>query len=330
MANPRMTIIGLGLTGTSLGLALMQSGTALEIVGHDKEPVVAQEARRRNAVHRIEWNLYKACEGASMLVLTIPFDQAVETLELLREDIPPATMVLVLSSVFKPVLQLFAEKLPSHANAVVGQVILNGVGVELTPQANLLQKAVFCLASGPTTNPSALQLASDFAESTGATPLFVDPDEHDGIVAVVESLPRLVGAMLLHMAAGSPGWTEAQRMVGVAFARATQFDRSAQGLYAELMANRANILQRLDQLATTLAAWRAWLAAEVNETGEHPLLTALNDAEAERLTWESHALRHDWEPSSAKPTAQASPGMLRQMFLGGWRSGRKPRDEEKR
>lgn len=330
MANPRMTIIGLGLTGTSLGLALMQSGTALEIVGHDKEPVVAQEARRRNAVHRIEWNLYKACEGASMLVLTIPFDQAVETLELLREDIPPATMVLVLSSVFKPVLQLFAEKLPSHANAVVGQVILNGVGVELTPQANLLQKAVFCLASGPTTNSSALQLASDFAESTGATPLFVDPDEHDGIVAVVESLPRLVGAMLLHMAAGSPGWTEAQRMVGVAFARATQFDRSAQGLYAELMANRANVLQRLDQLATTLAAWRAWLAAEVNETGEHPLLTALNDAEAERLTWESHALRHDWEPSSAKPTAQASPGMLRQMFLGGWRSGRKPRDEEKR
>lgn len=330
MANPRITIIGLGLTGTSLGLALMQNGAALEIVGHDKEPTIAQEARRRNAVHRIEWNLYKACEGASMVVLAMPFDQAVETLELLREDIPPATMVLVLNSVFKPVLQLFAEKLPGHTNAVVGQVILNGVGVELTPQATLLQKAVFCLASGPTTNPGALQLASDFAESTGATPLFVDPDEHDGVAAAVESLPRLLGAMLLHMAASSPGWTEAQRMAGVAFARATQFDRSAQGLYAELMANRANVLQRLDQLAATLTAWRAWLAAEAGETEEHPLLAALNQAEAERLTWESHALHHDWEPSSTPTTAQASPGMFRQMFLGGWFGERKPGNKEKR
>lgn len=330
MANPRITIIGLGLTGASLGLALMQSGAALEIVGHDKEPMVAQEARKRNAVHRIEWNLYKACEGASMIVLAIPFDQAVETLELLREDIPPATMVLVLNGVFRPVLQLFAEKLPGHVNAVVGQVILNGVGVELTPQAGLLQKAVFCLSTGPTTNPSALQLASDFAESAGAVPLFVDPDEHDGIAAAVESLPRLVGAILLHMAAGSPGWTEAQRMAGVAFARTTQFDRSAQGLYAELMANRANVLQRLDQLAAALTAWRAWLAAEASQEGEHPLLTALADAEAERLAWESHALRHDWEPASARSTAQESSGMFRQMFLGGWFGGRKPDDEKRR
>ncbi|GIV67480.1 prephenate dehydrogenase [Caldilinea sp.] len=330
MANPRITIIGLGLTGASLGLALMQSGAALEIVGHDKEPMVAQEARKRNAVHRIEWNLYKACEGASMIVLAIPFDQAVETLELLREDIPPATMVLVLNGVFRPVLQLFAEKLPGHVNAVVGQVILNGVGVELTPQAGLLQKAIFCLSTGPTTNPSALQLASDFAESAGAVPLFVDPDEHDGIAAAVESLPRLVGAILLHMAAGSPGWTEAQRMAGVAFARTTQFDRSAQGLYAELMANRANVLQRLDQLAAALTAWRAWLAAEASQEGEHPLLTALADAEAERLAWESHALRHDWEPASARSTAQESPGMFRQMFLGGWFGGRKPDDEKRR
>ncbi len=330
MANPRITLIGLGLTGASLGLALMQSGAALEIIGHDKEPIVAQEARKRNAVHRIEWNLYKACEGASMIVLAIPFDQAIETLELLRADIPPATMVLVLNGVFRPVLQLFAEKLPGHVNAVVGQVILNGVGVDLTPQATLLQKAIFCLATGPMTNPSALQLASDFAESAGAVPLFVDPDEHDGIAAAVESLPRLVGAILLHMAAGSPGWTEAQRMAGVAFARTTQFDRSAQGLYAELMANRANVLQRLDQLTATLAAWRAWLAAEEGQEKEHPLLTALADAEAERLTWEAHAMRHDWEPASARPTAQESSGMFRQMFLGGWFGGRKPDDEKRR
>ena len=217
-ANPRITIIGLGTTGVSLGLALMQSGSPLEIVGHDREPTTGQEARKRNALHRTEWNFYKACEGASMIVLAIPLGEIGATLDLLREEIQPSTMVLALNGVLGPLLQMFADKLPAHGNAVVGHPILNGVEGALTPRADLFQKAVFCLAAGPTTNPDALQLAADFVETAGAQPLFVDPHEHDGIAAEVDALPRLLGAALMHMAAGSPGWTEAQRLAGVAFA----------------------------------------------------------------------------------------------------------------
>lgn len=329
MANPRITLIGLGLTGSSLGLALMQSGSPLEIVGHDKEPAIAQEARKRNAVHRVEWNLYKACEGASMIVLALPLSEVGATLELLRGDIPPATMVLVLNSVFGPVLKLLSATLPTHANAVVGHAILNGVGGQLTPRADLFQKAIFCLAAGATTNPDALQLASDFAESAGAQPLYVDPDEHDGIAAEVDALPRLLGAALFHMAAGAPGWREAQRIAGVAFTRMTQPDRSAAGLYAELTANRANVLQRLDQLMAELATWRQWVANEAPNGATHPLSVALTDVEAGRLAWEGHALAHDWEPAADRPAQEEGGGMLRQLFLGSW-FGKKPGDGEKR
>ena len=323
MANPRITLIGLGLTGSSLGLALMQSGSPLEIVGHDKEPTIAQEARKRNAVHRVEWNLYKACEGASMIVLAIPLNEVGATLELLRDDIPPTTMVLVLNGVFGPVLKLLSATLPAHTNAVVGHVILNGVGGQLTPRADLFQKAVFCLAAGALTSPDALQLASDFAESAGAQPLYVDPDEHDGITAEVDALPRLVGAALFAMASRAPGWREAQRIAGVAFARMTQPDRSAAGLYAELTTNRANVLQRLDQLTAELAAWRQWLADEAPTEDEHPLLVALSNAESERQTWESHALLHNWDPSQSRAPVQEKPSVMRQMFLGGWFVGKR-------
>ncbi len=322
-ANPRITIIGLGTTGVSLGLALMQSGSPLEIVGHDKEPTIGQDARKRNAVHRTEWNFYKACEGASMIVLAIPLGEVGATLDLLREDIQPSTMVLALNGVFSPVLELLAEKLPAHGNAVVGHPILNGVDGALTPRADLFQKAVFCLAAGPTTNPDALQLAADFVETSGSQPLFVDPHEHDGIAAEVDALPRLLGAALMHMAAGSPGWTEAQRLAGVAFARATQPDRSAQSLYAELAANRDNVLQRLDQFTRELAAWRAWLATD-SPSVEHPLLVALAGVEEERLRWEGQALRHDWDPNLAPASQGENTGMLRQLFLGGLFGGKKP------
>ena len=326
-ANPRITIIGLGTTGMSLGLTLMQSASPLDIVGHDKEPTTGQDARKRNAVHRIEWNFYKACEGASMIVLAVPLGEVGATLELLREGIQPSTMVLALSGVLGPVLQLLAEKLPAHGNAVVGHPILNGVDGALTPRADLFQKTVFCLAAGPTTHPDALQLAANFVETAGAQPFFVDPHEHDGIAAEVDALPRLLGAAAMHMAAGSPGWTEAQRLAGIAFTRITQPDRSAQSLYAELMANRMNVLQRLDQFTRELAAWRAWLATEDSSDAQHPLHIALADVEAERFRWEGQALRHEWAPNAALASQEESSGMLRQMFLGGLFGGKKPPEQ---
>jgi len=328
-ANPRITIIGLGTTGVSLGLALMQSGSPLEIVGHDREPTTGQEARKRNALHRTEWNFYKACEGASMIVLAIPLGEIGATLDLLREEIQPSTMVLALNGVLGPLLQMFADKLPAHGNAVVGHPILNGVEGALTPRADLFQKAVFCLAAGPTTNPDALQLAADFVETAGAQPLFVDPHEHDGIAAEVDALPRLLGAALMHMAAGSPGWTEAQRLAGVAFARTTLPDRSAQSLYAELVANRDNVLQRLDQFTRELAAWRAWLTTE-SPSDEHPLQVALADVEEERFRWEGKALRHEWGPSATPASQEENSGMLRQMFLGGLLGGKKQPERQKK
>jgi prephenate dehydrogenase len=262
-------------------------------------------------------------------VLAIPLNEVGATLELLRDDIPPTTMVLVLNGVFGPVLKLLSATLPAHTNAVVGHVILNGVGGQLTPRADLFQKAVFCLAAGALTSPDALQLASDFAESAGAQPLYVDPDEHDGITAEVDALPRLVGAALFAMASRAPGWREAQRIAGVAFARMTQPDRSAAGLYADLTTNRANVLQRLDQLTAELAAWRQWLASEAPDDATHPLHVALTDMENSRLTWEGHALAHDWEPAADRPAPEEGGGMLRQLFLGGW-FGKKPGDGEKR
>ena len=76
MAKPIITIIGLGVTGTSLGLALQRSEGNFEIVGHDKSPEASQQARQLGAVQRAEWNLHRACEGAELIVLATPIDQA--------------------------------------------------------------------------------------------------------------------------------------------------------------------------------------------------------------------------------------------------------------
>jgi prephenate dehydrogenase len=325
MPKPVITILGLGTLGSSLGLALQRAAAQAEIVGHDKEPEATQAARKHNYVQRVEWNLHSACEPASLIVLAMPLGEIGATLDLIREDLQPNTLVLVLADVLAPAAQLLAEKLGTAAgrgHAIVGHPIVNGVNGPLTPRADMFDKTVFVVAAGANTEPSALELAANFVESIGAQPLFMDPIEHDGLIAGVEQLPQLLGLATVHMLAAAPGWTEARRLAGRTFAQATDSGRSAANLYAAMYGNRANLLARIEQFERELRAWKQWLLAEqsadTREADEdvHPLQAAIADSQSERARWETQAQLQDWTQAGPAVEDTPAPGLLRQMFLG--------------
>ena len=87
MANgrARITIIGTGLIGTSIGLALKAAKVGYEIVGHDREHSEATLAKKKGAIDKSEWNLPNAVEGASLVILAVP----VGALETLFQNIAP-------------------------------------------------------------------------------------------------------------------------------------------------------------------------------------------------------------------------------------------------
>ena len=340
MAKPIITILGLGTLGASLGLALQRSAAQAEIVGHDKVPEASQLARKNNVVQRVEWNLHAACEPASLIVLAMPVGEVAETLELIREDVQPNALVFVLSNVLQPAAQMIEEKLGgpagsqvgSKGHAVVGHPIITGVGGPLAPRADMFDKSTFVVAAGAATDPSALELAANFVESIGAQPLFMDPMEHDGLVAGVEQLPQLLGLATVHMLAAAPGWTEARRLAGRTFAQTTDSGRSPENLYAAMRGNRSNLLVRIEQMERELSAWKQWLMAEPqagsDETGagpDHPLHVAIADSVEQRTEWEKNARLQDWT-SSGNLTSDATPapGLLRQMFLGNLTGKRPP------
>ena len=138
MAKATITILGMGTTGTSLGLALQRANAQAELVGHDKVPEASQAARKLNAVGRVEWNLHAACEPASLIILAMPLSEVDETLSLIREDVQPTTLIFVITDVLRPAADLVAQRLSGHAHAVVGHPILNGVGGVLIPACRSL------------------------------------------------------------------------------------------------------------------------------------------------------------------------------------------------
>jgi len=79
----RITIIGLGCVGSSIGLALRKQEPSLEVLGHDIDPAVARRAAQMGAVSKTHWNLPAACERAAMVILALPLPAVRETLEVL-------------------------------------------------------------------------------------------------------------------------------------------------------------------------------------------------------------------------------------------------------
>lgn len=333
MAKPIITIIGLGVTGASMGLGLQQQEGNFEIVGHDKEPEAAGSARKQGAVQRTEWNLHRACENAELIVLAVPLHEMGGLLELIGEDLNPNVLVLAITRVMRPAIETAAKQLPTHAHFVAGHPILSGIGGSLTVRPDLFDEIPFCLSPGLETAPDAIQLASDFVERLGAKPLYMDAQEHDGIIAGVEQLPLFVGAMLAQMFSTAPGWTESKKLAGRKFAQVTELGSSAERIYSDFETNRENLLLRVDQMQQALAEWRELLAQDIApealEEADHPLLTALKQAVRARDEWETQAILKNWEELPQMETGEGR-GMLQQMLFGNLFRGRSAPDEKEK
>ncbi len=326
MAKPIISIIGLGLTGTSVGLGLQRMPGDFEIVGHDKDPEAAAAAKKLGAVNRTEWNLHRAYEDANLVVLAVPLSELDDLLGHMREGLRSDTLVLALTNIMQPAMAIADAQLADTVHFVVGHPIVAGVGGTLTPRADLFDGASFCLAPSLTTEPDAVELASDFAERLGAKPFYVDAAEHDGIMAGVEQLPQLVAAVLMRMSASSPSWSETKRLAGRAFAQATELSGSGDQLYAALDTNRASLVLRIDQLQRELAEWKTLLEADVTDGEDNPLLTQLQEAVNERQHWAAQAELKHWDGAApALEDVDGQPGFMRQLFLGGM-FNRKPKE----
>jgi len=324
VAKSQITIIGLGVAGASLGMALRQGGGDFEVVGHDKSPDLSGTAKRIGAVDRTEWNLHRACTGAGLVIIDAPLAEVAEVLGHITEDLASGAVVLALSDVMQPALSIGAAALQSHA-FVVAHPILNRVGGELEAQANLFAKSQFCIGAATETAPEALDLVSNLALRADAIPFYIDPTEHDGIIALLEQTPRLLAAALMQASSTSSGWRDGQKLAGRAFANATESVEDPDALAGALFANRENLLRSLEQMEETLGEWRTLLKAE----DDVPLRTALSEMTDRRLRWQRDVKLQVWE-SAGEPEKAAQPGLLRQMFFGDIFGGRRRKpDEEK-
>jgi len=280
----QITIVGLGLIGTSFGLALKRHKRSdLFIVGHDKEPMAVASAKEKGAIDGSHWNLVAACAQADIILLALPAAAIPATLEAIRQDLKPGCCLLDTASIKTPVLEA-ARVLPDHVHFIGGNPILarSGPRTAADATADLFERTAWVLCPQPETMPEAVETVADLVSLVGARPFFLDATEHDGLMAAVEGLPVLLAAALTNALGESPGWRELRRLAGSRFETASTLPTGEPAaISADLAANRSNILRWLDCLMAQLEEWRQDLAAADAES----LAGRLAQADTLRRQW---------------------------------------------
>lgn len=282
-----VTIVGLDRLGASFGLALKRyqarpdARHSFTILGSDTANEPMKAAQKRGAVDDFQRDKLKAIENAELIITNLPYGQTEGLLARIGPALKLGAVVLDLSLLKQPVLDWVDEFFPKNADGqptayLVGMTpIINvealysgALGVE-DARADLFDGAEILIAPDARCPAEAVQLAEDVARLVGGKPRFIDPAEHDGLIAATEELPALLGAALLYTLQQSEGWPELQRMVNPTLALAIQSLRTREREDAKALFsyNRANLLRHLDHLIARLNEVRGALAAG-EETGE--------------------------------------------------------------
>ena len=230
-----IAIVGLGFIGGSIGLALQQQGRGMVIIGHDRDPSRARQARHLGAIDRTEWNLIRACEGADVVVLALPPDGLRNTLEAIAADLRSGCLITDTATVKGTVLRWAEELLPPHAAFVGGDPIVRSFGQGLdAARSDLFRDQLYCLTPAASASPAAVQQSVEFVRLLGARPYFVDAEEHDGIRAAVEHLPAMLMTLLGREVDRSPAAHEMRQMKGQLLAQAESLISEEAALYRTL------------------------------------------------------------------------------------------------
>lgn len=314
----KITIIGTGLIGTSLGLALKQSQLKdVQLVGTDSNHEARSGAQKRGAFHRIENRLYPAVDGADIVVLATPVMAMEELMEIIGPELPEGCVVTDVGSSKKVVLDWADQYLPKTVDFVGGHPM---AGKETTgPQeaeAGLFVDKTYCIIPSVQASQRAVSEVTTLVEAIGAKPYFIGIDEHDSFVAAASHLPFVLSMALVGCTSRSANWDDIAQLASSGYHDMTRLASGDTVMHRDIcLTNSKPIVAWIDAFIRELYEFRKMLDADGHPDGE-AIKAALDqalDARARWLAGEVSFQARQGNPHRELPTFAESMG---EMFLG--------------
>jgi prephenate dehydrogenase len=269
LVNQRVAIVGLGLMGGSLAMALR--GKCKAITALENDAATIQKARQMFIVDQISDSAADILPQADVIVLAAPVRTILALIPQLPDWHSGSPLVLDLGST-KTDICAAMEKLPARFRAVGGHPMCGKEFSSLAyADSRLYQLATFALCKLTSSDETAQSIAEEMVRAVGATPLWMDAQSHDQVVAATSHMPFLLANSL---AAVIP--EEASVLVGPGLRSTSRLAGTSLRMMRDvLLTNRSAVLGALAQLQTRLDYISTLLSSEQDEA----LMAALAEGE---------------------------------------------------
>jgi len=263
-----MALIGVGLMGGSLGMAVKRARLVGEIVGYAPQAAELKRAVQRGAIDRSAKTAAEAVQGADLIVLATPVGTFEPLVKSCAGSFKPGALLTDVGSVKGALIGRIEALLPPHVIYLSSHPLAGGERSGIDASSATLFDGGRCLItpgrqSNQTGRPEALKRLTRLWEGVGATVTTLDPFEHDRYLALVSHLPHLVAYALVNCAMEAA--KEAPGLLGFSaggFRDFTRIAASSPEMWRDIcLENRAEIVKALARYQATLEQYRRLIDA---------------------------------------------------------------------
>lgn len=278
-----VTIIGLGLIGGSIGLALRQrKRSGWEIIGYSRRQKTVVNAVSLGAVERGGTNLKDAVGRAEFVIIATPALTVKEIFSKIAPHLPSGCIVTDTASTKGQIMKWAKETLPPTVSFVGGHPMAGKetYGIQAA-EADLFRGCAYCVTPSEKASRKSVDTVVGMIERLGARPLFIEAQEHDNLVAGISHLPILISAALISVTVENSSWPKMSKLAASGYRDLTRLASGNPEVSSHIcLSNQEAIVDWIDKFSQELERYRQLVAR-----GDRRLEQALSEANRARQEW---------------------------------------------
>lgn len=285
----KVTIVGVGLLGGSIGLAVKRRRMAREVAGFVRRPASLRDCEKAGAVDYATTDLFAAVSDSDLVILCTPLSQMCRRVVEMLPALKRGAIVTDVGSVKAGVVRELDSLIQKTGAHFVGSHPLAGAektGVGAA-RADLFVNAVCVVTPTKKSNAAAVRKVETFWKSLGARTLRLAPEEHDLFVSRSSHLPHVVAAALANLVLAPASPPMQAQLCASGFRDTTRIASGSPEIWRDIaLANRKNLSQSVDAFISGLHKFQRGL----KKSDAMAILGFLETAKARRDNWCASAI----------------------------------------
>ena len=282
MKDLRQTsVIGLGLLGGSISLAVLRSFAKVKVVGFTHRASTRDKARQLAVASEVVDDVCQSVSNSDLVILATPLCTFENIFSQIADSLPSGCIVTDVGSAKVFPHRWAVNKLPKNVHYVGSHPIVGSEqrGVEFA-RDDLFDRAVCILTTTEKTNRQAVQILKRFWSGLGCFVEIMKPAEHDRVFANVSHLPHMLAAALINANSSKD-----LKLAGKGFMDTSRVASGPANIWADiLLTNASNAIRGIENVVNELKKFQKTIKSE-NKREVEKLLEKARGKRAELINY---------------------------------------------